>query len=100
MNHNSILQEDLDSVLKVEFIDWNAFAHKTFFITGATGLIGSMLIRSLNYANIKKNLEMKIKLAFLEICGWSQEDCTWKEFLHENQDNFEEYREWYLTCCA
>ncbi len=48
----------------------------------------------------EKNLEMKIKLAFLEICGWSQEDCTWKEFLHENQDYFEEYREWYLTCCA
>ena len=60
MNHNSILQEDLDSVLKVEFIDWNAFAHKTFFITGATGLIGSMLIRSLNYANIKKNLDLTV----------------------------------------
>ncbi len=60
MNHNSILQEDLDSVLKVEFIDWNAFAHKTFFITGATGLIGSMLIRSLNYANIKKNLDITV----------------------------------------
>ena len=60
MTRSFILQEDLDSVSEASFIDWNAFAHKTFFITGATGLIGATLIKSLNYSNRVKNLGLKV----------------------------------------
>lgn len=60
MNRSFILQEDLNSVAEASFIDWNALAHKTFFITGATGLIGSTLVKSLNYANKVKNLDIKV----------------------------------------
>lgn len=60
MDRSFILQEDLNSVAEATFIDWNALAHKTFFITGATGLIGATLIKSLNYANIVKNLDIKV----------------------------------------
>ena len=60
MNRNFILQEDLNSVAEASFIDWNALAHKTFFITGATGLIGATLVKSLNYANKVGNLGIKV----------------------------------------
>lgn len=60
MNRNFILQEDLNSVAEASFIDWNALAHKTFFITGATGLIGATLVKSLNYANKVENLGIKV----------------------------------------
>lgn len=60
MNRSFILQEDLNSVAEASFIDWNALAHKTFFITGATGLIGATLVRSMNYANKVKNLDIKV----------------------------------------
>ena len=60
MNRSFILQEDLNSVVEASFIDWNALAHKTFFITGATGLIGATLVKSLNYANKVKNLGIKV----------------------------------------
>lgn len=60
MDHTYVLHEDLSYVANVTFIDWSALAHKTFFITGATGLIGGMLIKSLNYVNKVKNLDMRL----------------------------------------
>ena len=60
MNRSFILQENLNFVVEATFIDWNALAHKTFFITGATGLIGATLIKSLNHANMVKNLDIKV----------------------------------------
>lgn len=60
MSRSSILQEDLNTVADATFIEWDAFAHKTFFITGATGLIGATLVRSLYFANKVKNLDIKV----------------------------------------
>ena len=60
MVRSFILRENLSSVADATFIDWNALVNKTFFITGATGLIGTTLIKSLNYANKVKNLNIKV----------------------------------------
>jgi thioester reductase-like protein len=41
-------------------IPWNELRDKTFLITGATGLIGSLLVRCLLYANETINLNAKV----------------------------------------
>ena len=58
--NNRIVQEDLDYICSCDFIPWNKLKDKTVFITGTTGLIGQNLVNSLLYANIKKNLNIKI----------------------------------------
>lgn len=45
-----ILQEDLEKLVNSE-IAWDLFKNTTFFITGATGLVGSQLIKTLLCAN-------------------------------------------------
>ena len=40
-------------------IPWNELRDKTFLITGATGLVGSLLVRCLLYANETINLNAK-----------------------------------------
>lgn len=57
---NETLKEDLESLILSDFIEWEKFRNKTFFISGATGVIGFNLISGLVYANIQKNLNMKI----------------------------------------
>lgn len=52
--------EDMESVCATDFIPWDVLRNKTIFITGGTGLIGSTLIRALLYANLKKELDLKI----------------------------------------
>lgn len=54
---NSFLEEDLQVIAKD--ISKN-FYGKTILVTGVTGLIGSLIVKSLLYAN--KNLESKIKI--------------------------------------
>lgn len=54
---NSFLEEDLQVIAKD--ISKN-FYGKTILVTGVTGLIGSLIVKSLLYAN--KNLEAKIKI--------------------------------------
>ena len=41
-------------------IPWNELRDKTFLITGATGLVGSLLVRCLLYANETINLNAKV----------------------------------------
>lgn len=57
---NKIFKEDLDNLVNVNYIEWDKFRGKTFFITGATGLIGFNLISGLIYADKRKNLNLKI----------------------------------------
>lgn len=59
---NSILQEDIEEVINTSLIDWNKFKNKTFFITGATGLIGSILVRAILLKNKLENLNIKLFL--------------------------------------
>ncbi|WP_086246135.1 CDP-glycerol glycerophosphotransferase family protein [Campylobacter devanensis] len=57
---NKIITGDLKEVYNA--IDWEFARDKVFFITGATGVIGSFLVRCLNYANKQSGLGIKIVL--------------------------------------
>lgn len=56
---NNILLEDYSQILK-KFPKLNTFSNKTILITGATGLVGSMLTRFFLYCNEKVDLNVKI----------------------------------------
>ena len=57
---NPVIKEDLEYILSLPFIEWEKFRNKHFFVTGATGLIGSMLINALIYADIRLSLNIRI----------------------------------------
>ena len=53
-------KENYLSVSEADFINWNKLRGSTIFVTGATGLIGTSLIKALNFANNRKNLGIKV----------------------------------------
>ena len=56
----SVFFEEIKRINDNPCIPWEAFRNKTFFITGASGLIGTTLIYGLDYANSVRNLGLKI----------------------------------------
>ena len=56
---NNLLYDDFELWLKTG-IEFNKFKNKTFMVTGATGLIGSLIIKTLLYLNKEKHLNTKI----------------------------------------
>lgn len=90
----NIFWEDLSKINDVEFIEWDRLRGTTFFITGATGLIGTTIIKALAFINKKRNLglrilalvrnEEKARARFLSC----QEDVT-LEFLVGSVESFE-----------
>ncbi|MGM9614971.1 MAG: NAD-dependent epimerase/dehydratase family protein [Oscillospiraceae bacterium] len=44
---NRMLQDDISQILADANIPWQAFDHASFFITGATGLLGSLIAKTL-----------------------------------------------------
>ena len=61
MNERSpAIDEDFAAIVNADFIDWDLLRNKTLFITGATGLIGTSIIKSLDLANRKRKLNLKI----------------------------------------
>lgn len=59
---NSILQEDLQDIVNSSIIDWEKLRNRTIFITGATGLIGSILVKALIIKNKTCNLNLSMIL--------------------------------------
>ena len=59
---NSVLEEDLEQIIKSPIVDWDMLKNKTIFITGATGLIGSILVRAILLKNKKEEFNIKLKL--------------------------------------
>lgn len=57
---NKIFLEDLEYGSSVKFIPWERFSSKTFFITGATGLIGYTLASLLLYHSVEKKSDIKV----------------------------------------
>lgn len=56
----SILEDDLESILHCEYIHWERYRNCTFLVTGATGLIGSLMVRTLKYISDHKGLDLRI----------------------------------------
>lgn len=54
------LFEDLKSINDVEFISWDELRDKTIFLTGATGLIGAMVVKALLFANQERGLNLHL----------------------------------------
>lgn len=55
----NVLLEDFNTVLDSE-LDVSKFTHQNIFITGATGLIGSLLVKFLLYANNQQDLNITV----------------------------------------
>lgn len=60
MIQSEIFNNDISKIIQCSFIDWDRFKNKTFFITGATGLIGTLLVNSLVEANKELGLNIHI----------------------------------------
>ena len=59
MASTSVLTEDFENLLNSE-LDISRLKNKSLVITGATGLIGSLLVRFLLYANRKRKLNLTV----------------------------------------
>ena len=57
LKDSTVLKEDLDRLVFSENINFDKLRNSNILITGITGLIGSMLARSLIYFNVKKKIE-------------------------------------------
>ena len=55
-----IINEDVKTIASAEFIPWNKLKDTTILVTGATGLIGTSFIKSLDYVNTVKKLNIKV----------------------------------------
>ncbi|BDC93295.1 NAD-dependent epimerase/dehydratase family protein [Treponema bryantii] len=61
MNNKNIIQEDIESIL-LQNCDFSILKNKTILLTGATGLIGSVITDMLCFLNVKYNLNLKLLL--------------------------------------
>lgn len=57
---DTTFQKDLELIAGNEKIDWSAFRDKTVLVTGATGYIGSVLVKALVLANQQLGLGLRI----------------------------------------
>lgn len=55
----SVMEEDLRIIAESD-LPFEKFKNKTFLVTGATGLIGSLIIKALVYCNRVRNLDIKV----------------------------------------
>lgn len=62
MKNNKILDSDLLEIVNSDIIDWYEFENKTIFVTGATGLIGSLIVRAIKKRNELFNSNIKLCL--------------------------------------
>ena len=56
----TIIREDIGVVAAAEFIPWEKLQGTTILVTGATGLVGTSFIKSLDYVDIVKKLNIKV----------------------------------------
>ena len=65
---DSILQEDLDFVAKEKSIPWDCLDNCSILVTGATGLIGSQLVKSILCRNrlFEKNIKIYAAVRSIE----------------------------------
>jgi nucleoside-diphosphate-sugar epimerase len=59
-DENSILWDDLKAIISDESIAWSSFHDKTILVTGATGMIGSLLVKALAWRSIYYKTDIRI----------------------------------------
>lgn len=57
---NKIEQLDTREIIESKYINWEFFQNKTVLVTGATGLIGTQIVKALLYANEVFNTRINI----------------------------------------
>lgn len=60
---NKIYKKDVDSIIQSQNIDWKKLKDKTVLVTGATGLIGSLIVVTLLEANHRFSLNCYVVAA-------------------------------------
>lgn len=83
--NNSIIVEDIFSIVENNSIDWNKLNHKTVLITGGTGMLASYIVYSLIILNeTKRNYNVRIVLLVrnIEKCKEKFKDYCEKEYFH------------------
>lgn len=56
----SILEKEFKHLLSEKFVDFSLYKNKTFLITGATGLVGSLMIKFLLFLDKELKLDLKV----------------------------------------
>ena len=74
---NQVLEEDLRKIVQSK-IPFDCVKSGIFFITGATGLVGSMLVKALLYCNKEKNLKITV---FAAVRSLEKANDIYKDFL-------------------
>lgn len=59
-SEDPVLQEDLERIASSDDIDWEKLKGRSVLITGATGLIGSLLARALICASVQRGLNLEV----------------------------------------
>ncbi len=87
LSDNAVLQGDLEEIAADESVAWEALRGKTLLVTGSTGLIGGVLVRSLAMANARRGLGMRIlagcrnkekaAVLFCKAAGYGVEIAEW-----------------------
>lgn len=61
MNFETNLEKiDTEEIVNSKYINWDFFKNSTILVTGATGLIGEQIVKSILLTNEEKNTNMKI----------------------------------------
>ena len=60
LTENPYIQEDLEAVASDGQIDWERFRGKTVAVTGATGLLGKLMVLALLHADEKYALDLRV----------------------------------------
>ena len=74
--------EDLNNLIKVDFINWKKLRDCSVLVTGATGQIGSEIVKLLLFLNEKRNLNIKIIALIRNI---EKAKSIFKDFILENR---------------
>lgn len=88
---NSILRQDLETIIQSSLIDWNKIDNHSFIITGATGLIGSIMVKAFNIRNqlYNSNIRMILPVRDIEVAKEMFEDYKNIDYIETSIENFD-----------